>query len=603
MRTRRRLSIASFLTIGMALMMAIAVGAVLAIGIIFGGRNLGTLLRDRTDLTVSAVNERLDRHLAPVETQAAFLADWAGHHPDILDNPTRLAEAMRVSLAALPQVAAMAYIAPDYRVVRVLRNSEEVFVEDWSSRPEIVAAMAAMESGADAQWSPPYFSIAIHETIISYRQPIRTDGRFAGALVPALTVNEMSSFLARLSDELGIDAFILYGRDHVLAEPTMGTGKFAYSAAHPLPTLTEAGNPVLARIWDEDRRSRLSARLKNAEAHYVVIGNTPIVLGGEYYVYAYRRLTRFGEPGWIVGNYMSGKAIGNEVQRYWYMAGIGLAVLVVSIIVTILLGRRLARPIREISNHAARIRDLKLDNMPALPRNRVRELDDAAGAFNAMVGALRWFQTYIPRALVDRLLTMQGGQDAGTDERLLTVMFTDIAGFSTLAEHMSAQDVAVLLNEHFALVGGSIERHEGTIDKYIGDCVMAFWSAPIEQQDHARRAYLAAKEIELRMRDYNEQRVSCGLPAIRIRIGIHTGRVVVGNIGFEGRINYTVVGDSVNVAQRIEQAGKQITGEYDAVILVSGDTLSGIGENAAAVSLGPIQLRGREEPIAVYRLT
>ena len=603
MKSRRRLSIASFLSIGMALMMAIAVGAVLAIGIIYGGRNLGTLLRDRTELVVGAVNERVERHLAPVEAQAAYLSDWAGHHPDVLDSSPRLAEAMRMSLSALPQVAAMAYIAPDYRVVRVLRNSDEVFIEDWSSRPEIVAAMTAMEGGADAQWSPPFFSVAIHETIVSYRQPIRADGRFLGAFVPALTVNEMSSFLARMSSEFNIDAFILYGRDHVIAEPTMGTGKFAYSAEHPLPTLAEAGNPILALIWDQDRRSRLSARPRNLDAHYVVVGNTPIVFGGEYYVYAYRRMTRFGEPGWIVGNYVSGNAIGMEVQRYWYMLGMGVAVLLISIAVTIVLGRRLARPIREISSYAARIRDLKLDNMPPLPPNRVRELDDAAGAFNAMMGALRWFQTYIPRALVDRLLKMLGGQGAGTDERLLTVMFTDIAGFSTLAEHMSAQDVAVLLNEHFALVGGCIERHEGTIDKYIGDCVMAFWSAPIEQYDHARRAYLAAKEIEQRMLGYNEERVSCGMNPIRMRIGIHTGRVVVGNIGFEGRINYTAVGDAVNVAQRIEQAGKQVLDGPGVVILVSGDTLSGIGENVTAVSLGPIQLRGREEPIAVYRLT
>lgn len=109
----RRLSIASFLSIGMALMMAIAVGSVLAIGIIYGGRNLAMQLRDRADTRVGAVNERLDRHLGPVESQAAFLADWAGHHPDVLENPARLAEAMRMSLAALPQVAAMAYVAPD----------------------------------------------------------------------------------------------------------------------------------------------------------------------------------------------------------------------------------------------------------------------------------------------------------------------------------------------------------------------------------------------------------------------------------------------------------------------------------------------------------
>ncbi|MGE0273085.1 MAG: adenylate/guanylate cyclase domain-containing protein, partial [Alphaproteobacteria bacterium] len=115
--------------------------------------------------------------------------------------------------------------------------------------------------------------------------------------------------------------------------------------------------------------------------------------------------------------------------------------------------------------------------------------------------------------------------------------------------------------------------------------------------------YLAAKDIEEKMRAYNAQRVSKGLNPIRMRIGMHSGRVVVGNIGFEGRINYTAVGDAVNVAQRIEQAGKDFPVADDVEILASEDMLAGIGEEATAVNLGRVSLRGREEPITVYRLT
>ena len=142
------------------------------------------------------------------------------------------------------------------------------------------------------------------------------------------------------------------------------------------------------------------------------------------------------------------------------------------------------------------------------------------------------------------------------ERRDMTVMFTDIPGFTTLSEQLSATEVANLLNDHFTLVAGCVEAEEGTIDKYIGDSVMAFWGAPSKQPDHAARAIRAALAIAETVRADNAIRRTDGRQEVRIRIGIHSGPALAGNIGAPGRINYTLVGDTVNAANRIEQLGK-----------------------------------------------
>jgi class 3 adenylate cyclase len=145
--------------------------------------------------------------------------------------------------------------------------------------------------------------------------------------------------------------------------------------------------------------------------------------------------------------------------------------------------------------------------------------------------------------------------DAGTirpEARELTVMFTDIAGFTAMSETRPAPEVADFLNEHFALLGACVEAEGGTVDKFIGDALMAFWGAPETQTDTAPRACRAALAIARAVDADNARRTAAGRPAIRIRIGLHSGPVVVGNVGWPGRINYTIVGDTVNTCQRLE---------------------------------------------------
>jgi adenylate cyclase len=183
------------------------------------------------------------------------------------------------------------------------------------------------------------------------------------------------------------------------------------------------------------------------------------------------------------------------------------------------------------------------------------------------------------------------------------VLFTDIVGFSGTAEGRAAAKVAALLNRHFGLLGSIIDQEGGTIDKYIGDSVMAFWGAPQDQEDRAERAVRAARRIAKRLHADNERRARKGLKPIRIRIGIHKGPALVGNIGAPGRVNYTLVGDTVNVAQRLEQFAREVDdGTADAVIVISSDLAAALSSDVTLIDRGEQLLHGRSSATRVFQV-
>jgi class 3 adenylate cyclase len=186
--------------------------------------------------------------------------------------------------------------------------------------------------------------------------------------------------------------------------------------------------------------------------------------------------------------------------------------------------------------------------------------------------------------------------------RPITVMFTDLAGFTTLSETLPARETAALLNQHFGILGRAVEAEDGTIDKYIGDALMAFWGAPEEQPDGADRACRAARAIAAEVAADNQRRRDAGHPALRVRIGIHSGAALVGDIGFPGRINYTAVGDTVNTCQRLESLARDFENGAAVTILVSGDTADQLGAGFRLTPCGSRAVKGRGATVEVYRL-
>ncbi len=262
------------------------------------------------------------------------------------------------------------------------------------------------------------------------------------------------------------------------------------------------------------------------------------------------------------------------------------------------LGRMLRAPITQLAEAATMLQALSLDRVPALPRSHLRELDDAMRAFNAMVGGLKAFALYVPRDLLRHLLARGDPAAIASETREVTVMFTDIVGFTSRTERLSAEDTATFLNHHFALVSRCIEAEGGTIDKYIGDASMALWNAAETQPDHAARAVRAAQAIRAALDADNAGRE---LP-VRLCIGVHSGPVVVGNIGSATRMNYTVVGDTVNTANRLESLGRELLPDAEVAVLLSAATVAALPAGLPVVSLGHHILRGRDEPTEVFTL-
>ncbi|MDP6805664.1 MAG: adenylate/guanylate cyclase domain-containing protein [Rhodospirillales bacterium] len=212
------------------------------------------------------------------------------------------------------------------------------------------------------------------------------------------------------------------------------------------------------------------------------------------------------------------------------------------------------------------------------------------------------FETYVPRKLVQRLIKQEGGTGVVSEERELTVMFTDIAGFTSMCEGMSAKEVADFINEHLTLLAECVEDEGGTIDKYIGDALMAFWGTPEPLENSAVRACRAAQKIAEGVADENKRRVVAAKIPVRVRVGIHTGPLVVGNIGAPSRINYTVVGDTVNTTQRLESLGKEVAPDDEVIVLLSGSTRDALPDEFSTSPAGSFHVKGREEPVLVHRL-
>jgi class 3 adenylate cyclase len=220
-----------------------------------------------------------------------------------------------------------------------------------------------------------------------------------------------------------------------------------------------------------------------------------------------------------------------------------------------------------------------------------------------MTGALRWFETYVPKPLARHLLKSGDTRAVESELRHLSVMFTDIVGFSTASQEQDAAAVAAYLNHHFGIVNACIEAEGGIVDKYIGDSVMAFWGAPEKLKNRAERACRAALAIREAIERDNEVCRATGQTETRLRIGIHSGDATVGNIGSSSRINYTIIGDMVNVGQRIEQLGKVLAPKNETVaILISETTRADLGPDFLPRSLGRHKLRGRDGDMEIFTL-
>ncbi|SFG15011.1 adenylate/guanylate cyclase domain-containing protein [Ensifer sp. OV372] len=590
----RTISLSRTLAIVMAALVALTAAVILSVVWFMSVGTTRDLLVQSAHLGLEAVQTQIGSRFSPVEDQLAFLAREVGAGRLDPTDPVEFERVMTGALAATPQVRVLSFVRPNGDIYGVTQGPKGVFffTDKVTSDNERSEIEEAQRSGT-AHWGPVYFvpDPAIRTSVTNLQQPANLNGKFAGVFRATITVDTMSDFLRQIAvSNPGTTPFVLYGRDQVLAHPLMAAGHPLLSAEHRLPKLDELGDPFLAALWKEPAETFDDSDMEIRA----------VKLGDDGRVVLTREIRGYAPSPLIIGVEVPIEAVEKPVWDLLRAGIAGLAVLFVAIVIAWVVGRLIVRPVTSMAREVRAVGMLDFAALRPLPGSLFTELDEQAKAYNTMLTGLRWLETYVPKKLVRHLI---GREDLASTQRTVTIMFTDVVDFTGSAEKTSAGDVAALLNAHFDLLGNCIEAEGGTIDKFIGDCVMAFWGAPDSQKDHADRAIRAARAIARAITEDNAARQRCGLPPLRLRIGIHSGPVVAGNIGMTGRSAYTIVGDTVNACNRLEQLGKAIAPGEELVMLLSGETFDLVADDRSdLVPLGKHCLAGRTEHTEIYRL-
>jgi len=217
------------------------------------------------------------------------------------------------------------------------------------------------------------------------------------------------------------------------------------------------------------------------------------------------------------------------------------------------------------------------------------------------------FSSYVTERIVNELIKNPDMAKLGGERREITILFSDVRGFTNFSEKHTPEEVVSILNEYLGAMTGVVFKWEGTLDKFIGDAILAFWGAPMHQENHAELSVKCALDMISTLRQLQQKWLSEGKPALDCGIGINTGEVIVGNIGAEGKkMDYTVIGDHVNLGSRIES----LTRKYDVHILITAFTLgkiraaieNGTIGHAAVRGIERVAVKGKEKPVEIYEL-
>ncbi len=444
----------------------------------------------------------------------------------------------------------------------VLFRGREITPSDYEATAQPWDQRAIAEDGPG--WSMTSHLPYRNQAAIVTSTPIVIDRDFSGVVAVVVELERLSRFLAGLQVGKSGIVVLLDRNGQVVASAASAVVKRQRRGEMPKLETLARGHPMLASVDALLQRGGVSLTDLRETRQLQITGPAD----GKHYFVTFSPLN-FSD--WVLATVIPAGDFLASIERSAVILLIALASLtvVVALIAILSVNRLVGAPLLRIAGQLKHIGDFQLDRVSRVA-SPLRELDDLSSALLQMSRGLASFRKYMPTELVRTLVSQGIEARPGGQQQTLTVMFTDVTGFTGIAEELGDRVVPVL-GEYLKAVSAAVLQHYGTIDKFIGDGVMAFWGAPTPRQRHAVDACAAALECQRLLALQRAEAECCGGTPLRIRVGINTGRMLVGNIGSSERLNYTAVGDAVNVASRLEALCKV----YGADIIIGAETRGG----------------------------
>lgn len=428
-------------------------------------------------------------------------------------------------------------------------------------------------------WTPPYGFDAARELGVTYAIPLPHADAAHGeprlrVVATDVTLGRLADFVRQFSRAGQGDSALLSADGMVLARS---------DAVGGLQTLAPPQGGVLAALM--------------ADLKVQPSGDTGLRASVHGQNFLVQRST-LPSTGWTLVSWVpESRVLGGVRDAVLWGLAVALTFLALMLLISLRTARGITQPIERLAQIARRIGRLQLANLPRVD-SRVLEVQHLDQALDESARGLQAFMKFVPVDIVSQLVA-QGhalGPDAHPCE--LTIMFVDVRGFSHAAESMPAEQLVRQLTCYFNVAAEVIGRHGGTLDKFIGDGILVLWGAPTDLPDPALAACQAARELQQAMDGLNADWARSGLSVFPVGIGIHTGPVVAGVLGATDRLAYTALGDTVNVADRIEELNRQLGTR----ILISETTCAALAGRLPTRAIGAVPLRGRQAPLAVWEL-
>ena len=473
--------------------------------------------------------------------------------------------------------------------VLLFRNKEDQIIKhqkvnsnlDPRKRPWYQLAAKTHAAG----WTAAYILLHGHVPGIAYYNPVYRNNQLLGVFSIHVRLDSLSRFLETHKFSPHGLAFILDSKGNIIAHPQLKQ----LINNEKLPTnrlinIRELKNPLLKQAY--------SYFLKSKKNNFTYQYNK------ENYLIDFVNIPQFEHYGWVLGVVAPENDFLGEIKKFNKIITILLVViLLLGLELISLFSKQISIPIQKLANQLHRIRFFELERNRQV-KSRVKEVFIMANAIESMRVGLQSFQKYVPQNLVRQLIENGEAAKIGGHNRRITLLFSDISNFTTTTEQIGSEKIMQLLCQYFNELTQIIGCYQGTVDKYIGDSIMAFWGAPVPDSLCTFHACKAALECQDRVAKLNQQwkkEIGVELPT---RIGLHHGRVTVGNLGAMDRLNYTAIGDPVNVTSRIEQLNKV----YGTKILASEIVQKNVNELFIFRVIDKVKVKGRIEASIIYEL-